>query len=124
MVSESAAPPPSVPVRFFYIKANHFSVYHVDGALGGITPRGLIHFAVYSERPAIPQSGEHTFSPEGVLSPPLSLEGKAGIVRELDADLIMSKATAVEIRNWLTGRIEELDALERGEMPHSVDPNA
>jgi hypothetical protein len=107
----------SVPIepgnlKFFYIKGSSFRVLHVDGALGGITPRGYIHFSVYSERPAIPQTTEHTLSPEGALSPATSVEGKAGIVRELDADLIMSKLTATELRDFLSSRLGELDRLE------------
>jgi hypothetical protein len=101
-------------VRFFYIKGNHFRVLHVDGALGGITPRGFLHFSVYSERPAIPQTAEHQVSIEGRLSEPLSQEGKQGIVRELDADLIMTKQTATELRDWLSKRIEQLERLEGG----------
>jgi len=101
-------------VRFFYIKGNHFRVLHVDGALGGITPRGFLHFAVYSERPAIPQTAEHQVSIEGRLSEPLSQEGKQGIVRELDADLIMTMQTATDLRDWLSKRIEQLERLEGG----------
>ena len=98
-------------VRFFYIKGNHFRVLHVDGALGGITPRGFLHFSVYSERPAIPQTAEHQVSIEGRLSEPLSQEGKQGIVRELDADLIMTMQTATELRDWLSKRIEQMEQL-------------
>jgi hypothetical protein len=100
-------------VRFYYIKGNYFRVLHVDGALGSITPRGLIHFAVYSERPAILQSAEHDISPEGQLGDPVTQEGKQGIVRELDADLVMTKQTATELRDWLNTRISELDVIER-----------
>jgi hypothetical protein len=102
-------------VRFFYIKGNHFRVVHVDGALGAVTPRGLIHCAIYSERQAIPQVAEHDFSPEeGRLSElPVSEEGKKGIVRELDIDLIMTKQTAAELRDWLAARIVQLEGIEK-----------
>src|SRR3989442_6878794 len=42
-------------VTFHYIKSSQFRVVHADGIIGGVTPRGLIHIAVFSERPAIPQ---------------------------------------------------------------------
>lgn len=100
-------------VRFYYLKSTQFRVLHVDGAIGGITPRGLIHLSVYSERPAIPQSQQHEISPEGRILDPNETEGKLGIVRELDADLIMSKQGAVELRDWLTARIDELDEMQK-----------
>ena len=99
-------------VRFFYLKSPSFRVVHVDGAIGGITPRGLIHMSVYSERAAIPQSIEHELSDEGNLSGPINVEGKPGIVRDVDADLIMSKHTAIEMRGWLDERIADLERLE------------
>jgi hypothetical protein len=88
-------------------------VIHVDGALGGITPRGFIHVAIFSERPALPQTTEHEVSAEGQVSDPIAEEGKAGIVREMDADLIMTKQAATELRDWLTERIEQLEAIEQ-----------
>ncbi|ODR94224.1 hypothetical protein AUC69_03490 [Methyloceanibacter superfactus] len=100
-------------VRFYYLKSTQFRAIHVDGAIGGITPRGLIHASVYSERPAIPQSQEHEVAPEGRLLDPIDTEGKLGIVRELDVDLIMSKQAAAELRDWLTKRIEELDEIQK-----------
>ena len=38
-----------------YIKSQLFRVAHVDGAIGGPTPSGQIHLAMFSERPAIPR---------------------------------------------------------------------
>ena len=37
-------------VAFDYIKGQHFRAIRADGAIGGITPSGSIHFALYSER--------------------------------------------------------------------------
>jgi hypothetical protein len=90
---------------------------HVDGVMGGITPHGLIHIAVYSERAALPQITVHNVSLDGKLSHPVSSEGKVGIVREIDADLMMNKLTAIEIRDWLSKRITELEQLEIGVTP-------
>jgi len=111
---------PMKSITFHYLKNPQFRVVHVDGGLGGITPRGLIHFAVYSERPAIPQTQTQAISPEGTLGEPMTAETKEGIVRELDVDLVMTKQTAVEIRDWLDRRIEELTELEAGRTPTSM----
>lgn len=100
-------------VKFFYIKNQAFRVIHVDGAIGGVTPRGHLHLAMYSERPAIPQATAHSLSDDGTLSEPQEIEGKAGIIRELDIDMIMSKQVAIELRDWLTKHLELIDSLEK-----------
>lgn len=98
-------------IQFNYVKSQYFRVVHVDGALGGPTPQGYIHCAVYSERPAIPQITEHAVVGAS-LGPAEIIKGRMGFVRELDVDLMMSRATAMELRDWLTARIEELDKLQ------------
>jgi hypothetical protein len=113
--------PADVPntVSFFYIKGTQFRVVHSDGAIGGITPRGFIHCAFYNERPAIPQVQTHNVSPEGQLSDPVSTEGKVGIVREIDFDVIMTKQAAVDLRDWLTQQINALDQIAQAQANQS-----
>ena len=78
---------PPGPVPFNYIKSNGFRVIHVDGAIGSITPRGLIHAALYSERMPIPQVVVHPVGPDGSLLPPVQQEGRAGVVREVEVEI-------------------------------------
>jgi len=104
----SATGPAPTRIRFHYIKGQFFRVAHADGVIGGITPQGLIHAAFYSERPAIPQTTEHELSPGG-LGAQLSQEGKEGLVRELDVDIIMTRAVAASFKDWLERQIAELD---------------
>jgi hypothetical protein len=103
-------------VRFHYIKSNFFRVVHMDGCIGGVTPPGFIHGAVYSERPAIPQLTEHEVRVDpanhaDTLGPGKVIEGRAGFVRELEVDLIISRNQAVAFRDWLDAKIKELDDL-------------
>jgi hypothetical protein len=115
-----ADPPPNDAaavrqVRFHYIKGNFFRVVHVDGVIGGWTGPGNLHIATYSERPAIPQITEHEITEPGI-GPPLKSEGKVGFVRELDVDLMLTRDRAMELRDWLTERLEEFDRLSREAM--------
>jgi hypothetical protein len=110
----TAKEPVQQRIQFNYVKSQYFRVVHVDGALGGPTPQGYIHCAVYSERPAIPQVTEHAVTETSSLGPGEIIKGRTGFVREMDVDLIMSRSTAVEIRDWLSARIEELDKLQKG----------
>jgi hypothetical protein len=100
--------PPSA-VTFHYVKANHFRVIHGDGIIGCVTPRALIHFAVFSERQAIPQTMTHTLSPDGKLGEMTSATGKDGIVRELETDVFMNLDTARTFHQWLGERVKELE---------------
>lgn len=104
--SEAGAPPRSV--RYNYIKSGHFRVIHVDGAYGGLTGHGFIHAAVYSERPTIPQVTEAEFVEGGTLTEH-PVEKKDGMVREVEADLVMSLETAKALREWLDDKIGQLE---------------
>lgn len=110
---------PEIPenVRFFYVKSPQFRVIHADGAVGGVTPRGFIHMAFYSERPAIPQSQQFKVEPDGLISEPYETEGKEGIIREMDVDVIMGKQTAIQLRDWLDTRILQLTDIENEVQP-------
>jgi hypothetical protein len=54
----------------------------------------------------------HSLTPEGQMSEARETEGKDGIVRELDVDALMSRQTAIEIRDWLSARIKESEQFE------------
>ena len=100
-------------VRFSYIKSNFFRVLHVDGAIGGVTPQGFIHCALYNERQAIPQITEHELIDNKLGGDATRTEGRVGFVREVEADLIISRNVAGELRDWLTRQIEMLDKLKK-----------
>jgi hypothetical protein len=98
-------------VTLHYIKGQHFRAVHVDGAIGGITPRGLLHVAIYSERPAIPQMMVHELDAAGNLGAPVEVVSKPGIVRELEIDLLMGRDTLASLHQWLGEKLGELDEL-------------
>jgi hypothetical protein len=120
-MTDAAQPPTSGSgprsVRYYYIKNALFRVVHVDGAIGGITPTGKVHCAFYSERPAIPQETEFKISDDGRLGDQLSIEGKHGIIRELDFDIQMDLNTTVQLRDWLSKMIDDLKAVLGADKP-------
>jgi hypothetical protein len=95
-------------VAFHYVKSNGFRTVHGDGMIGSVTPRGLIHFAIYTERPAIPQVVVHELDTQGkvgaIVGSPM---GRDGIVRELEVDIVLDLQTAKSFREWLDLRLEE-----------------
>lgn len=105
---------PAPKIVFNYIKSNFFRVIHADGVIGGLTPRGLIHCALFSERLPIPRVTEHLVDMEkGVLLDQTIIEGRQGIVRELEIDIFLTKTSAKELIEWLNSRISELEAAEK-----------
>ena len=105
-MTDPAATP--TQLTFHYIKSSQFRVIHVDGMIGGITPRGLLHIAMYSERPAIPQLVVQEVSPEGRLGAEKSRIGKDGVAREVEVDLMFDEEVAKAFHDWLGERLKEL----------------
>jgi hypothetical protein len=95
-------------IQFHYIKGNHFRTIRTSGAIGSVTPAGHIHCALYNERPAIPRTTQHEVDADGQLvGEPIVVDGRSGLVRELEVDLILSLETAESLRDWLSDRIAE-----------------
>jgi hypothetical protein len=104
--AKSAVPTPPEPsqnVVFEYIKSPLFRVIHADGAIGGVTPTGSIHFALYSERGAIPRQTVHPRNPDGTLGDaiPSQTIQRPGVIREMDVDVVMNVGFVPVFITWL-----------------------
>jgi hypothetical protein len=100
-------------VVFNYVKSNYFRVIYATGAYGGITPTGMIHFCLYSERVAIPRIVRQKIDEDGRLSPEMEiLETREGLVREMEADVIMDLASARSLHEWLGEKINTLETAQ------------
>ncbi len=106
--------PPTV-VQFHYIKSNFFRVLHVDGAVGNVTPGGLIFVGFYNERAAIPQVMIHEVTDAGQVGIERQGErvGKKGIVREVEVGAMMSAETATSLIAWLQEKIDLIHKLRK-----------
>lgn len=95
-------------VKFHFIKSPTFQIDHVDGAFGGITPRGTINIMFYSERNPLPKTVEHEVQ-NGVVGRELKekRESKDGIIRDVSRGVVMDIAVAVSLRDWLSQKIDE-----------------
>jgi hypothetical protein len=104
-ITSDAAEPQKV--KFYYHKGNFFRVIHVDGAIGGLTPTLDIFISVYNQRGPIPQVTVQQVSKEGILGDEVlaDREAKEGIVREVEAGLIMNLQTAKALQQWLMDKI-------------------
>jgi hypothetical protein len=109
-------------MEFRFLKGNSFHAVHVDGAWGGVTPRGDIHMVVYSERPAIPDKVIHEIIAGHFLGGQVGEEGAGGLVREAEVDLIMSLQTAKGMAVWLQDKITKLESVINEQINHLVSP--
>jgi hypothetical protein len=95
-----------------YIKSTQFRVVYVEGAYGGITPHGMIEFAVYNERRPIPRMGTlHADAEQNLITEEIT-EGKSGLVREIETALMMTPDTAERLARWLDSKISEFAELK------------
>jgi hypothetical protein len=112
---ETPIQPDEVPgtVTFFYMKAAGFRTIHVDGGLGGPSPEGFVRMAIYNQRLPIPQESTHELKSDGRLGDVLSEQKKKGIVREVEADLIMTPDVARAISVWLSKQAESAENVRK-----------
>jgi hypothetical protein len=106
----SETPDPS-KVRIEYIKSTAFRVTHVDGAIGGMSPRLDLFVTFYTERFPIPKVLVYKATPQGAPGEELESERetKAGIIREAEVAITMDLPTAKAFALWLNEKIVELE---------------
>ena len=115
--NEKAAPSDE-EVALDYIKANDFKTIWVDGGIGSLTPRGVIHCALYSERPAIPRRQVFTLEPTGESKATLGSEviekrvSRGSIVREMQCDIFLDIEAAENLAVWLLEKVQEAKPIQ------------
>jgi hypothetical protein len=98
-----------------YIKSNDYREVACDGAIGGATPSEKLWVAFYTERLPLPRIARHelisTSSSDMRVDPdkpPLVLDGRAGIVRNVEFGLYLTRDAARTLHAWLGSQIEFL----------------
>jgi hypothetical protein len=106
---------PTTPstLSFFYEKAGAFQTFHVDGAFGGISQRLYINMAVFAERGPIPRRTDYELEANGKLGREVARDGKKGILRELQCNLMMDYRAASVVHKWLGEKLAELDNIRK-----------
>lgn len=105
-------------VKFHYIKGNFYRAIHVDGAYGGLTPRGTIALSCFNERRPLPvQTGNklvHGRDENLTLGPETddALISKDGIIREIDATLYVTVEVARDIAYWLLNQVSQFEHIQ------------
>ena len=104
---------PPKKIEFHNIVSEGFREMHVDGAHGGLTPKGHINLSFYAERFPIPKSNVLTLDEDkGVyMDAGVGEDSKEGIIRRYEFGVFMDLKTATEIYNFIGSKIAELESL-------------
>ena len=112
-MSDSRTATPAAPetIKFTYIKSSSFRVIHVDGAVAGASPGGLF-ISLYSERTPIPQQQGFEVNADHRLGSEIEAlrVTREGIVREVEAGLVISFDAAVALAELLDRLVKTLKA--------------
>jgi hypothetical protein len=108
-------------VAFDYVKAVDFRVVWADGVIGGLTPNGLVHCALYAERGAIPRRQVFKIDSLDERTGQLGAEvlekqiSRGSIVREMACDVFLSAQAAENLANWLLSQVALLKKINSKE---------
>lgn len=100
-------------IKIHYLKSNFFRVIHMDGVFGGLSPQGALSVGIYSERRPLPDLVIQELDEEtGQLGKEVKRVSKDGVLRELEANLIIDLEVARTFRDWLTRHLEQAEQLK------------
>jgi Zn ribbon nucleic-acid-binding protein len=103
-------------LTFKYVLADDYNPVYVNGAHGGVSPRGELVMNFYLERMALPRSITHEINPNGTIGNEVAAEPedlKSSMVRFIAAGVVLNCQSAKELHLWLGERVKEMEALER-----------
>jgi len=102
-----------------YLKSNEFREIACDGVMGGPTPRGSLWLAFFTERFPLPRIMRHHLQPAASPGevfidkdvPGQPVEGRHGLVRNIEFGVYMNIETATQLHEWLG---QQIDAMKGG----------
>lgn len=108
-------------IRYTFIKSPFFRTIFMNGAWGGVTPRGQLQMSIYTEHHPFPEFTINEVSPEGILGAETDRSQIEGYTREIEVNVIMNLREAVSLRNWLNTRIEQMEQIEQSAPSREAD---
>ncbi len=103
-------------IKFKYIFPDDYNPVYVNGAVGGISPRGEIVINFFFERQGLPKSQTYELSAEGTLGNEIAIEPEEPkIIRYIQNGIILHLDKAKEIHKWFGELIQKLEKLQSEE---------
>lgn len=103
-------------IAFKYIFNYAYNPVYINGAHGGISPRGELVMNFYLERPPLPSEVRHEVNPNGTIGNVTAEEPHnlgSSMVRFIDNGVILNYESARNIHYWIGERIKEMEAVEK-----------
>lgn len=102
-------------VTFKYIFTYDYNPLYVNGAHGGVSPRGELVVNFYLERPPLPNEITHEINPNGTIGAETAVEPDdfaQSLVRFVPTGVVLNHQTARDFHHWLGEKIREMEAIE------------
>jgi hypothetical protein len=102
-------------ISFKYIFKYDYNPVYVNGAHGGVSPRGEIIANFYLERQPLPNEISHAINPDGsigadvVAVDPENLNSL--IIRYVSSGVVLNYQNAKALHSWLGDKVEELERM-------------
>ena len=103
-------------MKFKYIFTYDYNPVYINGAHGGISPRGELVMNFYLERQPLPNAITHEITPAGTIGPETDLDPSdlsRSLVRHVTNGVVVNYQTARELHYWLGEKLKEMEALEQ-----------
>jgi len=103
-------------MTFKYIFQYDYNPIYVNGAHGGISPRGELVMNFYLERQPLPNEIVHEITPAGTIGPETAVDPSdltRSLVRQVINGVVVNYQTARELHYWLGEKVKEMEALEQ-----------
>ena len=103
-------------MKFKYIFTYDYNPVYVNGAHGGVSPRGELVVNFYLERQPLPNSITHEITPSGTIGPETEADPSdlsRSLVRHVTNGVVLSYQTARDLHYWLGEKLKEMEAMEQ-----------
>lgn len=103
-------------ITFKYIFNYAYNPVYVNGAHGGLSPRGELVMNFYLERPPLPEEIRHEINPNGTIGAVTGEEPHnlgSSMVRFIDSGVVLNYESARNIHHWIGERLKEMEAMEK-----------
>jgi len=110
-------------LKFFYRAVSTCKTVRISGVWGGVTPALDIQMSLFHERIPLPDSDELELYPESQTAKQVKTnQSSIGVIREIEAVVLMSPETAKATAEWLLRKVEEANELSKSGTTFIIEP--
>lgn len=102
-------------MTFKYIFTYDYNPVYVNGAHGGVSPRGELVMNFYLERQPLPNALGYEINQNGTIGAETTVEPEdlqRSLVRHVANGVVVNLQTARDLHYWLGEKIKEMEAME------------